>query len=221
MHGAREQINDKGGFYMLKELFDLFEAKRIEKGLTVRETAKLAEISEATYRNLNKGRSTRTSADTLRAISIVLGVPLATVFELIGDGEPSPIIADLQETNQLPATTQELDTGLAILVNLMERNNETYAAALRARDEKFEQALDALDEQFAKALESKEAQFERERSALLETIHNKDKWIRWEFTLMCLLIAFICIILLIDVLHPEIGWIRRTFMDLFTRNIVA
>ena len=221
MHGVRKQINDKGGFYMLKELFDLFEARRIEKGLTVRETAKLAAISEATYRNLAKGRSSRTSADTLRSIAIVLGVPMETIFAYIGNGEPSPVIATLQEANKLPATTQELDTGLAVLVNLMERNNETYTAALRARDEKFEQALDALDEQFAKALESKEAQFERERKALLDTIHNKDKWIRWEFTLMCLLIAFICIILLIDVLHPDIGWIRRTFMDLFTRNTVA
>lgn len=206
---------------MMKELFDLFETKRKEKGLTVRETAQLAGINEATYRNLAKGRSARTSVDTLNAISIALGVPPETIFAYIRNGEPSPVIADLQENNQLPATTQELNTGLTVLVNLMEHNNETYSAALRARDEKFEQALDALDEQFAKALESKDAQFERERKAMLDTIHNKDKWIRWEFTLMCLLIAFICIILLIDVLHPDIGWIRRTLAELFVRNTVA
>lgn len=203
---------------MLKELFDLFETKRKEKGLTVRETAQLASINEATYRNLAKGRSARTSADTLYALSIALGVPLETIFSYISNGEPSPVIADLQENNQLPATTQELNTGLTVLVNLMEHNNETYSAALRARDEKFEQALDALDDQFAKALESKEAQFERERASLLETIRNKDKWIRWEFALICALVTFLCIILLIDVLNPNVGWIRSAISSLLSHN---
>lgn len=99
---------------------------------------------------------------------------------------------------------------MGILMRIMERNNETYSEALRTRNEEFERAL-----------ASKDAQFERERKAMLETIHNKDKWIRWEFALICLLIAFICIILLIDVLRPDIGWIRRTLAELFVRNTIV
>ena len=110
---------------------------------------------------------------------------------------------------------------MSILMRIMTDNNTSYQAALQSRNEEFERALLARDEQFAKSLESKDAQFERERESLLETIHNKGRWIRWEFALVCTLVTFICIILLIDVLHPDIGWIRRTFLDLFSMNNLA
>lgn len=191
-------------------MIERIEQRRIERNMTVKQLSTISGIPEATYSNILKGRSKNPSFDTVRALALAVEMSLDEVISSIDDGESPSVPADLQKINQQPATTQELDKAMGILMRLMERNNETYSEALHTRNEEFERAL-----------ASKDAQFERERSALLETIHNKDKWIRWEFTLMCLLIAFICIILLIDVLHPDIGWIRRTFIDLFTRNIVA
>lgn len=191
-------------------MIERIEQRRIERNMTVKQLSTISGIPEATYSNILKGRSKNPSFDTVRALALAVEMSLDEVISSIDDGESPSVPADLQKINQEPATTQELDKAMGILMRLMERNNETYSNALHTRNEEFERAL-----------ASKDAQFERERAALLENIHNKDKWIRWEFTLMCLLIAFICIILLIDVLHPDIGWIRRTFIDLFTRNIVA
>ena len=191
-------------------MIERIEQRRIERNMTVKQLSTISGIPEATYSNILKGRSKNPSFDTVRALALAVEMSLDEVISSIDDGESPSVPADLQKINQEPATTQELDKAMGILMRLMERNNETYSEALHTRNEEFERAL-----------ASKDAQFERERKALLDTIHNKDKWIRWEFTLMCLLIAFICIILLIDVLHPDIGWIRRTFIDLFTRNIVA
>lgn len=191
-------------------MIERIEQRRIERNMTVKQLSTISGIPEATYSNILKGRSKNPSFDTVRALALAVEMSLDEVISSIDDGESPFVPADLQKINQEPATTQELDKAMGILMRLMERNNDTYSDVLHSRNEEFERAL-----------ASKDAQFERERSALLETIHNKDKWIRWEFTLMCLLIAFICIILLIDVLHPDIGWIRRTFMDLFARNIAV
>lgn len=191
-------------------MIERIEQRRIERNMTVKQLSTISGIPEATYSNILKGRSKNPSFDTVRALALAVEMSLDEVISSIDTAEAPSMPPDLQKINQEPATTQELDKAMGILMRLMERNNETYSEALHTRNEEFERAL-----------ASKDAQFERERSALLETIHNKDKWIRWEFTLMCLLIAFICIILLIDVLHPEIGWIRRTLMDLFTRNTIA
>lgn len=191
-------------------MIERIEQRRIERNMTVKQLSTISGIPEATYSNILKGRSKNPSFDTVRALALAVEMSLDEVISSIDDDKSPSMPPDLQKINQEPATTQELDKAMGILMRLMERNNETYTEALCTRNEEFERALT-----------SKDTQFERERESLLETIHNKDKWIRWEFTLMCLLIAFICIILLIDVLHPDIGWIRRTFMDLFTRNIVA
>lgn len=191
-------------------MIERIEQRRIERNMTVKQLSTISGIPEATYSNILKGRSKNPSFDTVRALALAVEMSLDEVISSIDDGESPSVPADLQKINQAPATTQELDKAMGILMRLMERNNETYSEALHTRNEEFERAL-----------ASKDAQFERERSALLETIRNKDKWIRWEFTLMCLLIAFICIILLIDVLHPDIGWIRRTLAELFVRNTVV
>ena len=191
-------------------MIERIEQRRIERNMTVKQLSTISGIPEATYSNILKGRSKNPSFDTVRALALAVEMSLDEVISSIDTAETPSMPPDLQKINQEPATTQELDKAMGILMRLMERNNETYSEALHTRNEEFERAL-----------ASKDAQFERERSALLDTIHNKDKWIRWEFILICLLIAFICIILLIDVLHPDIGWIRRTFIDLFSLNTVA
>ena len=188
-------------------MIERIEQRRIERNMTVKQLSTISGIPEATYSNILKGRSKNPSFDTVRALALAVEMSLDEVISSIDDGESPSVPADLQRINQEPATTQELDKAMGILMRLMERNNETYSDALHTRNEEFERALI-----------SKDAQFERERESLLETIHNKDKWIRWEFALICLLISFICIILLIDVLHQDIGWIRRTLSELFTYN---
>lgn len=202
-------------------MIERIEQRRIERNMTVKQLSTISGIPEATYSNILKGRSKNPSFETVRSLALAVEMSLDEVISSIGDGEPSSIPEDLQTINQAPATTQELDSAMSILMRIMTDNNTSYQAALQSRNEEFERALIARDEQFAKSLESKDAQFERERESLLETIHNKDRWIRWEFALVCMLITFICIVLLIDVLHPDIGWIRRTFMDMFSMNNLA
>ena len=202
-------------------MIERIEQRRIERNMTVKQLSTISGIPEATYNNILKGRSKNPSFVTVRALALAVEMSLDEVISSIDDAKAPSVPDDLHTINQAPATTQELDQAMGILMRLMERNNETYSDALRTRSEEFERALLARDEQFARSLASKESQFERERESLLETIHNKDRWIRWEFALICTLITFICIILLIDVLHPDVGWIRRTLMELFTWNFAA
>ena len=157
----------------------------------------------------------------MRALALAVEVSLDELISSTDDGAPASVPDDLQIINQAPATTQELDQAMGILMRIMEENNQSFKDAVRSRNEEFERALLSRDEQFRKSLLSKDEQYERERASLIATIHNKDRWIRWLFALVCALIAFICGILLIDVLHPDIGWIRRTLADLFTRNTVV
>lgn len=188
-------------------MIDRIEKRRIERNMTVKQLSIISGIPEATYNNILKGRSRNPSFDTVRALALAVEMSLDEVVSSIDDGESKFVPTGLHNINQKPVTTQELDNALGILMRHMDRNNETCSDALRTRNEEFERALVAKD-----------AQFDRERESLLETIHNKDKWIRWEFALICLLIAFICIILLIDVLHNDNGWIRRSLSELLTYN---
>lgn len=191
-------------------MIERIEQRRIELGLTVKQLCDTSNVPEATYRNILKGRSEKPAFDTIRSLALSVNLSLDELVSVANDGAPAVVPDDLQKINHAPATTQELDSAMSILMRVITDNNASYQAALQSRNEEFERALISRD-----------AQFNRERNDLLETIHNKDRWIRWEFALICTLITFICVILLIDVLHPDIGWIRRTFIDMFSMNNLA
>ena len=199
-------------------MIERIEQRRIERNMTVKQLSTISGVPEATYSNILKGRTRNPSFETVRSLALAVEMSLDELMSSIPDDVPASVPADLQSINQAPATTQELDQAMGILMRVMEHNNETYSEALRTRNEEFERALISRDEQFSRSLISKDAQFERERAALLETIQAKDRWIRRVFTLLCILIAFICAILLIDILNPNVGWFRRTIAAIFSFN---
>lgn len=41
------------------------------------------------------------------------------------------------------------------------------------------------------------------------TIANKNKWIRTLFVILCTVVLFVLIILVYDILNPNIGWVQR------------
>lgn len=201
-------------------MIERIEQRRIELGMTVKQLCDISSVPEATYRNILKGRSEKPAFDTIRNLALGVKISLDELIAVTDDGNPALVPADLQNINHAPATTQELDSALSILMRIMESNNQTFEEAIKSRNEEFERALLSRDEQFRRSLLSKDDQYERERAELINTIHNKDKWIRWEFALICALITFLCIILLIDVLNPDVGWIRKALADIFASNCV-
>ena len=201
-------------------MIERIEQRRIERNMTVKQLSTISGIPEATYSNILKGRSRNPSFETVRSLALAVEMSLDELISSIGDDEPATMPPDLHTINQAPATTQELDQAIGILMRIIEDNNHTFQDAIKSRNEEFERALLSRDDQFRRSLLSKDDQYERERAELIATIHNKDKWIRWEFALICALITFLCVILLIDVLNPDVGWVRKALADLFASNYV-
>ena len=46
---------------------------------------------------------------------------------------------------------------------------------------------------------------------LKHVIANKDKWIRWLFIACVSITAFVLIMLAVDLLNPNVGWVRAAF----------
>lgn len=46
---------------------------------------------------------------------------------------------------------------------------------------------------------------------LKHVIENKDKWIRWLFIACVSITAFVLIMLAVDLLNPNVGWVRAAF----------
>lgn len=46
---------------------------------------------------------------------------------------------------------------------------------------------------------------------------EKNRWLKFSLTLNLILVVFICCILILDVLHPDIGWIREQLAE-YTRS---
>lgn len=53
---------------------------------------------------------------------------------------------------------------------------------------------------------------------LKSIISNKDKWIRCLFIACAVLVAFVLCMLAIDILNPNVGWVRAAHMELNWRN---
>ena len=189
-------------------MLERIEQARIERHMTVKQLSTISGVPEATYSNIIKGRSANPSFQTVQALALALGLSLDDAVAAASASTPPEIIDTIQRNNNTPATTQEVDNALGVLMRLMEDNNKSYQAAIKSRNDEFERAL-----------LSKDAQFERERAELLAALHTKDKWIRILFAACASLCLFICFMLLLDIMHHDVGWIRSAFSDLFTWRI--
>lgn len=60
-----------------------------------------------------------------------------------------------------------------------------------------------------KYLNMQEVRIARLRAHYNMLLAEKNRWINMLFVLSLILVSFICFILVLDVLHPDIGWIRE------------
>ena len=68
---------------------------------------------------------------------------------------------------------------------------------------------DCRCEIFVRVLEGYEQQFDREREAYDAQLHTKDRWIRALAVALGVIIAIILALLVVDMLTPHIGWLKR------------
>lgn len=84
---------------------------------------------------------------------------------------------------QIPAVPQEIgikDPMVQHLINVYENRGRSYEERIKRNSAHYNQLL-----------------------------AEKNRWIKFSLTLNIILVVFICLILVYDVLHPDVGWIRE------------
>ena len=84
---------------------------------------------------------------------------------------------------QVPAVPQEIgikDPMVQHLINVYENRGRSYEERIKRNSAHYNQLL-----------------------------AEKNRWIKFSLTLNIILVVFICLILVYDVLHPDVGWIRE------------
>lgn len=158
----------------MNRIFENVEFRRRELGLSIRELCTITEIPEPTYRNWIHGRSDRADVECIHRLSIALKVPMDYFLASAGDAPASPVQKEIQKVNETPATTQEMDSAMAVLMRAMQAEYERIAAA-------------------------KDAQHADERAAFLAQIASKDRSIRQLIACVCALVSILCVGLIVSV----------------------
>lgn len=134
----------------MQQAIHVIDRRRKELGLSVAELCRLANMPEATYRNMVSGRSLNQPFPTIRSLSLGVNMTLDELVSLMDD-EASPKTAEaLSNIAQTPATTQEVDTGFTLLSRTIEKNAADYQTELRLLKDHFEQLAVAKDAMFAR-----------------------------------------------------------------------
>lgn len=192
---------------MQSKLIQRIESKRIELGLSIKQLSEKSGVPESTYSNIISGRSQNPSYDRLRILAVSVDLSPVEFMDAIDGGKNTPETDSLQKEVGKVATGYDLD----YLADTFVRVNDQFANDFRI-------ATQSRNEEFQRALRSKDEQFERERETYLATIASKDRWIKTLFITCLVLGGFICSMLLIDVLNPNVGWFRTVLSQLLTRN---
>lgn len=82
--------------------------------------------------------------------------------------------------------------------------------------------LAASDPILERYLNMQEVRITRMRAHYNMLLAEKNRWIKLLFILSLVLVMFICAILILDVLHPDIGWIRQQLglgIDFFKETV--
>lgn len=178
----------------MNRLIERIEQRRSELGLSQKEMLKRAAIPEASYRNYLAGRAERMSFDTVRRLSLSLKMSIDELAAYADDAVPSEVIVTIQNDNNTPATTQEVDTAFTVLLRALESFNASHAADMRLIKDEFDAAIAAHDLRYEQLLASKDQQYERERQGLNDRISNQSRVI-WMLSAVCILLSVIAIFL--------------------------
>lgn len=181
----------------MNRLIERVEQRRIELNMPQKELLKRAAIPEATYRNYLAGRTERMSFETVRRMSLALKMSLDELSSCISDELPSDVVETIETINNTPATTQEVDTAMAVLIRTFESTNASHAANLHAIEQEFRILADQRKVQFDQLLTAQEERHDREISSMHDRLAVKDRWIRALFAACCGLSLCICAALLL------------------------
>lgn len=130
--------------------------------------------------------------------------------------------------------TEKLKQGLSIqqLADMCQLSASTVSRTLAGKTEPTEYTIramemalgitdnpviDTMEERAAddpilkRYLDMQESRINRMRAHYNMLLAEKSRWIMLLFILCLVLVIFICIILVLDVLHQDIGWVRDTF----------
>lgn len=130
--------------------------------------------------------------------------------------------------------TEKLKQGLSIqqLADMCQLSASTVSRTLSGKTEPTEYTIramemalgitdkpviDTMEERAAddpilkRYLDMQESRINRMRAHYNMLLAEKSRWIMLLFILCLVFVIFICIILVLDVLHQDIGWVRDTF----------
>ena len=136
--------------FALNRIYQQIDERRKELGLSINKFCALNNIPASTYRNWIHGRSERADVELIRRMYLSLQMEPSEILNIDSDAQPPAVVSDLQEINETPATTKELDTGLTVLSRLIESNALAHQAAIQAIRADMQAALTARDDQFTR-----------------------------------------------------------------------
>ena len=154
----------------MNRIFERVEFRRHELGLSIRELCTVTEIPEPTYRNWIHGRSDRADVECIHRLSVALKVPMD--YFVMDEQPASPVHMEIKQASETPATTQEMDSAMAVLMRTIQAEYERIAAA-------------------------KDQQHAEERASFLAQIASKDNSIRQLIMCICALVCVLCVGLIV------------------------
>lgn len=176
----------------------VLDRRKKEIGMSTAELCRIANIPEATYRNMLTGRSLREPFDTIRSLSLALNMTLDDLTAAMDDAPAPNVVEAVSQINETPATTKELDTALSILTRTLEGYVINHQADIRTIAEHLERVVAAFEQRLERAIASRDAQFELERTEMRDRIRSQAKWLTGMFALCGVLFAAICLLLMTD-----------------------
>lgn len=175
--------------FALNRIYQQIDDRRKELGLSINKFCALNNIPASTYRNWIHGRSERADVEVIRRMYLSLQMEPSEILNIDSDAQPPAVVSDLQEINETPATTKELDTGLTVLSRLIESNAVAHQAEIQAVRAEMDKGLAARDEQF-----------DRERTMYRDHLREKSRQLHILSGVCAALIAALaaCLVLLIS-----------------------
>ena len=181
----------------MNKIFERVEQRRIELNISAKKLCALSEIPESTYRNWIHGRSDRADVESIRRLALSLKMSVDELLSSMDDAPAPAITEEIKEVYETPATTQEVDTGFAVLIRTMEASSAKHIADLQLMQDEFDAAIAARDVQFREFLRSKDEQFECERQQLIDQLTAKDKSIKQLLSCVVALVGVLCATIII------------------------
>lgn len=137
-------------------MYERLERRRKELGLTVKKLAEISTVAEGTCINILRGKSKNPSSDSLYKLCIALNMSYEEACKPDSDGSAPEIPQAAIEVASDNVTKTDIIDMSAVMVRLMQSNNETLE----------------------KALASKDAQYAAEKAFMLKSLERRDRWIR-------------------------------------------